>query len=223
MSTHLRSWCALVVLVLSVASCGTGREVTSERRLQARAAYERGLSHMRDQRPSLALTALQEATSIDTTEPLYQHTLGLLLLQLRRPDLALERFQEATRLDPTYADAHLAAGTALAEMARWDDAIVAYRRALAQPTLAQTHIAHQNLGVAFHNLRRYREAEESLRFAISLEPTLESAYYNLGLVFVAENRLDEAKLAFRQARKLAPESAFGQAALERLKALGDGG
>ena len=223
MSTHLRSWCTLVVLVLVVASCGTAREVTSERRLQARAAYERGLSHMRDQRPSLALTALQEATSIDTNEPLYQHTLGLLLLQLRRPDLALERFQEATRLDPTYADAHLVAGTALAEMARWDDAIVAYRRALAQPTLAQTHIAHQNLGVAFYNLRRYREAEESLRFAISLEPTLESAYYNLGLVFVAENRLDEAKLAFRQARKLAPESAFGQAALERLKALGDGG
>jgi Tfp pilus assembly protein PilF len=222
-STHARPWCTLIALVLVVSACATGRDVAPEKRLQARAAYERGLSHMRDQRPSLAITALQEAASIDANEPLYQHTLGLLLLQLRRPDLALERFQEATKLDPAYGDAYLVAGTALAEMARWDDAVTAYRRALAQPTLAQTHVAHQNLGVAFYNLRRYREAEESLRFAISLEPSLESAYYNLGLVFVAENRIDEAKAAFRQARTLAPESAFGQAALERLKALGEGG
>jgi Tfp pilus assembly protein PilF len=213
----------LLAVGLLVSACATTNDPTPEKRLQARAAYERGLSHMREQRPALALTALQEATSLDATEPLYQHTLGLLFLQLRRPDLALERFQEATRLDPSYAEAHLVAGTALAEMGRWEDAITAYRRALAQPTLAQPHIAHQNLGVALYNLRRYREAEDSLRFAIALESTLESAYYNLGLVFVAENRLDEAKAAFRQTRRIAPESAFGQAALERLKALGEGG
>jgi len=224
-STHARLWWILVVvgLGLVVSACATTNGPTPEKRLQARSAYERGISHMREQRPSLALTALQEATSLDGTEPLYQYTLGLLFLQLRRPDLALERFQEATKLDPSYAEAYLVAGTALAEMGRWEDAISAYRRALAQPTLAQPHVAHQNLGVALYNVRRYREAEESLRFAITLEPTLESAYYNLGLVYMAENRLDEAKAAFRQARKLAPESAFGQAALERLKALGEGG
>jgi len=222
-STHARLCSTLVAVLLGISACATTPDPAPEKRLQARAAYERALSHMREQRPSLALSALQEATSLDPNEALYQHTLGLLLLQLRRPDLALERFQDATRLDPSYAEAYLLTGTALAEMSRWDDALAAYRRALAQPSLNQAHIAHQNMGVAFYNLRRYREAEDSLRFAITLEPTLESAYYNLGLVFVAENRIDEAKAAFREARKLAPESAFGQAALERLKALGEGG
>src|SRR4030095_4735140 len=111
-STHARLWWMLLAVGLLVSACATTNDPTPEKRLQARAAYERGLSHMREQRPALALTALQEATSLDATEPLYQHTLGLLFLQLRRPDLALERFQEAHRLDPSYAEAHLVAGTA---------------------------------------------------------------------------------------------------------------
>jgi Flp pilus assembly protein TadD len=52
---------------------------------------------------------------------------------------------------------------------------------------------------------------------------MQAAYYNLGLVLSAENRSDEARVAFRRARQLAPETPFGQAASERLKALGDGG
>jgi tetratricopeptide (TPR) repeat protein len=211
-----------VALSLALTGCATAA-VSPEQRLQARAAYERGLSHMRDRQPSPALTALQEAVSLDGQEALYHNTLGLLLLQLRKPDLALERFREATTLDPDYAEAQLDTGIALAEMGRWEDAIKAYRRAIALPTLSAPHIAHQNMGVALLNLKRYREAEDELRFAISLEPRLESAYYNLGLVFVAEDRKPEARTAFRQARDLAPDSAFGQAALERLKALGDGG
>ena len=83
--------------------------------------------------------------------------------------------------------------------------------------------AHQNLGVALYNLRKFKEAEDELRFAIRLEPTLEAAFYHLGLVMVAQNRRDEARAAFRQARQLAPNSPFGQAAVERLKALGEGG
>jgi Flp pilus assembly protein TadD len=67
------------------------------------------------------------------------------------------------------------------------------------------------------------EAEGALRFAINLDPDMSSAHYNLGLVLVAANRKDEARSAFLRARQLAPESAFGQAAAERLKALENGG
>ena len=59
--------------------------------------------------------------------------------------------------------------------------------------------------------------------ALSLDPKMQAAYYNLGLVLVAENRQDEARVAFRRAVTLAPDSPFGQAARDRLKAIGDGG
>ena len=206
-----------------LAGCATAPKTAEVQKLQARAAYERGVAHVRDRQAAPALTALQEAASLDPHSALYRDTLGLVYLDLQRPDLATEHFQKAIELDPNYADAHFHLGTTLAEMRRWEDAVAAYRKAISLPTLTIPDFAHQNLGLALYHLRRYREAEQSFRFAISLEPEMQAAYYNLGLVFVAESRSEDAKAAFRRARQLAPDSPFGQAATQRLQALGEGG
>jgi len=103
------------------------------------------------------------------------------------------------------------------------EAVAAYRKAILMGTVPTPETAYQNMGMALLNLKRYREAEEALRFAISLNPKQEAPYYHLGLLFTAEDRRDEAKAAFRRVRDLSPQSPFGQAAAERLRALGDGG
>ena len=153
----------------------------------------------------------QEAISVNPNQAVYRDTLGVVLLELGRPDMALEHFKKAVELDPIYADAYFHMGTALAEARRWDDAVTAYKKAISLPTLTIPESANQNLGLALYHLKRYQEAEQTLRFAISLDPKLQAAYYNLGLVLVAENRKDEAKAAFRQANQLGPDSPVGQA------------
>ena len=130
----------------------------------------------------------------------YHDTLGLVYLELARPDLAIPELQKAVEIDPNSADAHFHLGTAYAETGRWEDAVTSYRKALALPTLGVPDFVHQNLGLALYHLRRYPEAESSLRFALSLDPQMQAAYYNLGLVLVAENRSEEAKAAFRHVR-----------------------
>lgn len=222
MSRNRGLWLAAVLGSLWLSGCAT-TQPPEVQQLQARAAYERGLAHLERREASLALSAVQEAITLDDTVPVYWNALGWLYLQLGRPDLALGPFTKATQLDPIYADAQLNTGIALAEMKRWEDAVSAYRRAVSVATLSTPHIAYQNMGVALYNLKRYREAEEALRFALSLEPSLEAAYYHLGLVFLAENRRNDAKLAFRRARDLSPQSPFGQAAVGRLRELGEGG
>jgi superkiller protein 3 len=194
---------------------------TEVQKLQARAAYDRALSYLNEKQPAPAMTALQEAISVNPNQAVYRDTLGIVLLELGRPDMALEHFKKAVEIDPIYADAYFHMGTALAEARKWDDAVAAYKTALSLPTLTIPESANQNLGLALYHLKRYQEAEQTLRFAISLDPKLQAAYYNLGLVFVAENRKDEAKAAFRQAALLAPDSPVGQAAQDRLKALGE--
>jgi Tfp pilus assembly protein PilF len=191
-------------------------------RLQARATYERGLTHLQERQTALALSSIQEAIALDGTAPVYRNSLGVLYLELQRPDLALPEFRRATEVDDGYAEAHLNTGIALAEMSRWTDAVAAYRRALALPTLPVPHIAYQNLGLALYHLKQHQEAEEALRFSIGLEPQMGAAYYNLGLVLLAQDRREEAKLAFRRARDLAPQSPVGKAAGGQLRALGDG-
>jgi tetratricopeptide (TPR) repeat protein len=191
--------------------------------LQARAAYERGLAGLREGQPGAALGALQEAATLDPSVPLYLNSLGVLLLQLRQLDSAQASFTRALELDPLYGDAQLNHSVALAEAQQWEPAIEGYRKALRMPTLTAPHVAHQNMGVALFNLKRYPQAEASLRFALSLEPDMIGAHYNLGLVLLAQNRAEEARAAFRRAKELSPDSQFGQAAADRLKAMGDGG
>ena len=225
MSRRHGIWLDLCAVGLAVSGCTTKEEArrTEVQKLQARAAYDRALSYLNDKQPAPAMTALQEAISVNPSSALYRDTLGVVLLELGRPDMALEHLKKAVELDPLYADAHFHMGTALAESRRWEEAVVSYKKALELPTLTIPESANQNLGLALYHLKRYREAEQTLRFAISLDPKMQAAYYNLGLVFIAENRKDEAKAAFREARKLGPDSPVGQAAQDRLKALGEGG
>jgi len=213
---------ALALIALLLPSCAS-TQVSESDRFRAQAAYERGMGHVRDRQPSAALGALQEAVSVDPHVAIYRDTLGLLYLELGRPDLAIIQLVQAVKLDPKLADAHFHLGTAYAENGRWEDAVTSYRKALALPSLGIPDLVHQNLGLALYHLKRYPEAESSLRFAITLDPKLQAAYYNLCLVLMAENRAQEARAVCRQTRELAPETPFGQAALERLKILGDGG
>src|SRR5438876_719967 len=218
-----RTFGLILALCGLLAACATGR-VTEMQRLQAQNSYERALNQISQGQTALAMSSLHEATGLNPGMALYHDTLGMLLLDLGRIDQAVAELKKAVDLDPHRGDTYFHLGTALAEARRWDGAVAAYRKAIAQPSLTVTDYAHQNLGrLGDGHLGRYREAEDALRFALSVDPDLQAAYYNLGLVLTAEKRQDEAKAFFRRARQLAPESPFGRAAVERLKALGDGG
>src|SRR5262249_27456253 len=207
-----------LVLVLGGA-CSTAQPRPDVQKLQARAAFERGLRHFEAREAPQALAALREAVALDATSAVYRDVLGLVFTQLRRPDLALEQFQEAVSIDPQLADAYFHLGVSLAETAKWAEAVAGYRKALALPTLTVPDLAHQNLGLALYHLGQYGEAEQELRFAIALSPEMQAAYYHLGLVLSAEKRLNEARSAFGRARELGQNTAFGEAAALRLDAL----
>jgi Tfp pilus assembly protein PilF len=216
--------CIAVLVTTIVFGCVTTQQTPEMQRLQARDAYERALTAMRQGQTPVALSAFREAVALDPTVALYHNNFGLFLLQqLGRPDLALQEFHEAVQIDSQYADAHFNLGIARAEMGQWAEALEAYKKALSIPTLTVPHLVHHNIGLALYHLKRYQEAEASLRVALSLEPKMEGAYYNLGLVYVAQGRRDDARLAFKAARDLAPQSTFGQAARQKLKDLDGGG
>lgn len=219
-----------LVMLLALAGCATAPSARVEdtkamRTLQARAAYERGVAALGQEQVGVALMAFQDATTLDPTVAVYADAMGVVLLHMRQIEAAIAWLTRAVELDPAYGDAYFHRGTALAEAGRWDEAIAGYRRALMLPTLTVPHAAHQNLGFALFALKRYREAEQSLRFALSIEsqePQMARTYLNLGLVLLAEQRKDEARAAFLRARDLAPGSPSARDASEQLKALGDG-
>jgi tetratricopeptide (TPR) repeat protein len=215
------------LLVLSVSAllpaCATTTAEDEIRKLEARSAYEAGVKSIADGRVSLGLASLRQAAEVEPQNPLYRNAVGAVLLNVGRfPDAQVE-FQKAVELDPTYADAFHNLGSAYAEQGKWDEAIGAYKKALAQTIYASPENTYNNLGYAYWALDRRKDAEDAFRAALQLEPKLVPSHFWLGVLLQKEGRGDEAKAHLRAARDLAPASTLGRRAAEVLKALGDGG
>ena len=210
-------WLVAVLL----AGCATGK--AQVKRLQARAAYERGLKDLEEGRTALGLSALQEAVALEPGVALYHNALGVVYLNLKRQPEALDALKRAVDLDETYGEALQNLGVAYAEGGKWEEAVRTYKKALALPAYGNAGRTYNNLGWAYYNLGRLQEAEEVLRLALKLDPKMVAASYHLGLVLLKAGRRDEAKAEFRRARELAPDTPFGLAAQQHLKALGEGG
>ena len=203
------------------AGCATGK--AEAKRLQAQAAYERGLKDLEEGRTAIGLSALQEAVALDPGAAPYHNALGVVYLNLKQHREAQVELKRAVELDGTYGDALHNLGVAYAEEGKWEEAIRLYKKALALPAYGNSDGTYHNLGWAYYNLNRLREAEETFRLVLKLQPDMASAHYLLGLVLLKMGRQDEAKVEFRRAGELAPDTPFGLAAQQHLKALGEGG
>ena len=112
-------------------------------------------------------------------------------------------FLEAIRLKPDWAMAQYNLGLGLIYLNRYDEAEVAYRKAIElNPSDAATY---SNFGLLLHkNMKRYKEAEASYQKAIELNPLDATAYYNLGNLLKNLKRYEEAEAAYRKAIELEP-------------------
>lgn len=209
-----------------LAGCGLLREAEREaevRRLRAQSTYERAMTDLGEGRTAIGLSGLQEAVSLDPANATYRNALGVAYLGLKRNQEALAELSRAVELDRAYGDAHHNLGTVYAETGKWEEAVRAYKEALSAPGYSNYEGTYHNLGWAYYNLGRLQEAEESFRLVLKLAPRATSAYYMLGLVLLKGGHRDEARVAFRRARELGPDTPYGMAAERHLRALGEGG
>jgi Tfp pilus assembly protein PilF len=213
---------SVLVLCLAVLlpACATTTPDDEIRTLEARASYEAGVKSISEGRISLGLSSLRQAVEIEPRNSLYHNAVGAVLLNIGRHADAQVEFQKAVELDPTYADAYHNLGSAYAEQARWDEAIVAYRRALAQTIYNRPEATYNNLGYAYWALDRRKEAEEAFRAALQLDSRLVPSHFWLGVLLQKEGRQAEATAHLRAARDLEPGSMLGKRADEVLKAMG---
>ncbi|HTY77235.1 MAG TPA: tetratricopeptide repeat protein [Candidatus Bathyarchaeia archaeon] len=214
----------LVALLFAgwLAGC-TSAQDEEVRKLQAKSSYDQAVRNLSDNRLALGMAALKESIQLDPDNARYHNTLGLVYLNLGRAVDGQAEIQIAIDLDKGNPDYQHNLGIALAQQGHFEDAIVAYKKALSFPTYTTPEVAYYNMGEAFIRLRKPQEAEEAFRAAIQLEPVMVAAHYGLGLALSQAGRKDDAKAAFRQARDLDPKSPFSELAKTALKQLGEGG
>ena len=87
----------------------------------------------------------------------------------------------------------------------FEDAVIEYKRSL---VIDRYNFSVANrLGVAYHNLRKLRDAEQQYREALRLRPNYLDALNNLGVVDYVREDYESALTRYRKALKLQPTSA----------------
>ena len=77
--------------------------------------------------------------------------------------------------------------------------------------------AYYNLGIAYFDLNRFKEALNSYKIAISIKPDYKHIYYNIGLLHEETKNLEKAVEAYEKALKIDPDYIYAMHALKVVK------
>jgi tetratricopeptide (TPR) repeat protein len=162
------------------------------------------ISQLQGAGPLLALSDLVAASGRDKRAKAVQAFRdGLSFLSQDDCEKALPYFEKAVQSDSNYAEAWAQAGFCREKLGRHGEAIEASRKAVSLRPSAESYF---NIGLASYYLKNYREAADSYRQAIRLDPyNAADAQYALGLVYRDWGRPEEEIQAYKQAIKLKPD------------------
>jgi len=128
---------------------------------------------------------------------------GLSFLSKDDCEKALPYFEKAVESDNNYAEAWAQSGFCKEKLGRHAEAIEASKRAVSLRPSAESYF---NIGLANYYLKQYREAADSYRQAIRIDPyNAADAWYALGLVYRDWGKADEEIQAYKQAIRLRPD------------------
>jgi tetratricopeptide (TPR) repeat protein len=170
--------------------------------------------------PADAVEALKRANAL-SPDVLTANRLSACLAELGRHAEAEAAAREAVKLGPRNAEAQFRLGLALMSLGRYADAAESFR---ASNKLMPYPTAAYNLGTCMIRLRRWPEAEATLRQAVQLNEGYAKAHHDLGFVLLERGDSGGAAAALRTAVRLRPDDATAHynlgKALDRQKDFG---
>lgn len=204
-------WMFCLTLLASIASTGC---VTPEEQKQqkleeiqnAEYYYKLGAGYFEAHEVPLAIRHLTIALDKDPKHIHANYLLGYIYMGRRNYTGAIKHFKAVLAEDPEFFDARNALGATYLAMERWRDAIELFEGLLEEPLYTSPELAHNNLGWAYYNLRRYNDAINHFKMSVFLRPQFCLGYNNLGLALDATHNRSEAVKNYRRAIELCPES-----------------
>jgi type IV pilus assembly protein PilF len=193
-----RRWTALPAAARSTVACAVGAALlgvlagcaTSEETIQkSNGYYQEGVASLAADRQK-AFVSFQKSVQLNPHHKDARYALGHIYALQGKLALAEEQFKEAVKIDEAFSEAHTYLGQILASQNRWDEAIKAYRQALANPLYPTPDLARFHLGRALAHQGDLQASMEVLEDAVTVNPPsvppamthleLGRIYYKLG-------------------------------------------
>jgi tetratricopeptide (TPR) repeat protein len=152
---------------------------------------------------------MTKAVELDPADALAQFYLGRAKFNEKHFEEAIHAFTECLKLQPANVQAADNLGLSYAALGKTEDALRAYRAAVASDTGASAHDAgpYLNLGTLLADDERPAEAIAYLSQAVQMMPADPRAHRELGKTYLKLNRLEDAQAELQKAVELAPENA----------------
>ncbi|CAO2181998.1 unnamed protein product [Urochloa humidicola] len=145
-----------------------------------------------------ALYTLKQAIQEDPDDAVQWHQLGLYNICMTRFSRSVNFLKAALARSPDCSYAWSNLGIAL-QLSDDPSSETVYKRALVLSSTQQLHAIFSNLGILYRQHRNYEFARKMLLRSLELCPGYAPANNNLGLVFVAEGRWEDARSCFEKA------------------------
>jgi superkiller protein 3 len=179
------------------------------------ASFNAGLTHLRENRPALALELFKKAVKEDPKNAYAYKGLGLTYAQLGKLSDAVAAFRKALELNPYYVDVRNDLGSALVLSGKRAEGKAEFLAAFNDPTNPTPEVSARNLGQAYFEEKNYREAVNWFRTSFTRNKSYPEPYLGFADAVVALGHPDEAVAPLETALKEVP----GQPSL--LVALGE--
>jgi len=151
-------------------------------------------------------SVLDQAYSLDASNPELTLNEGLILSAEKRHEHALSSFDRAVALNNDYTEGWINRGVALSDLKRYAEALASYERAIEiHPSCAE---AWSNRSNVLNALRRHEEALDSARRAVSIKESYAEAWCNAGHALSALGRYEEALHSYERSIELKPHADY---------------
>jgi len=188
----------ILALGASIALAQGNRMTDSE------ASFNAGLTHLRENRPALALDQFKKAIREDPKNAYAYKGLGLTYAQLGKLSDAVASFRKALELNPYYVDVRNDLGTALVLSGKRAEGKAEFLAAFNDPTNPTPEISSRNLGQAYLEEKNYREALNWFRTSFTRNKSYAEPYLGFADAVVALGHPDEAVAPLEGALKEVP-------------------
>lgn len=201
-----------VVAVFAVIGCAAVAAAQSTQS-QSEVSFNAGLTHLRENRPTLALEQFKKAVKEDPKNAYAYKGLGLTYAQLGKLNDAVAAFRKALELNPYYVDVHNDLGTVLVLAGKRAEGRAEFLAAFNDATNPTPEIAARNLGQAYLEEKNYAEALNWFRTSFTRNKAYADPYLGFSECVLALGRPEEAVAPLEAALKEVPGNPVLLAAL----------
>ncbi len=174
--------------------------------LDERSRFTLSMAYVKLNRRDWARPELEKLATARPDNSLYLYWLARLDYDAQNYTTAIARLRSVLELEPKMMRAYNALGLCYDYLGQFDEAIRNYNVAadLNRQQLKPSPWPHLDLAISLVSVNRLPEAEKSLREAVSYDPKLPQAHYQLGRVLEMQGGLQEAVQELNQAEALEP-------------------